>query len=309
MDFTTIGSVSGYLSTKNMQNIWQNKKNTKNYTAKSENSKSFDKWIEEQQEKIKNPYGTEEENQKDKTLTQIRSKLDRGAKLTSGELEYLRKKDPVAYSRHRALEAEKAEYKRALKRCRTKEDVQKLKMSKIGSALSVVNAVKNDPHISPEKKLEAIKAQQRRITEIDKITTKFVVRGEYSKLPADHYELRKSGKKGSKSRLTDAEEFNRLLDSAVKREDIEEHTENFPSESCGEVQDNDLFENEDEKSAQSLQEKPLTEDTVQKSNENERENIVCKENDPVGKREQNEKIKAYCSYRHTECFHHFKARA
>ena len=69
---------------------------------------------------------------------------------------YLEEHDPQLYKKAKEIEMERQAYEQELKRCKTKEDVQRLKMSHAASALSTVNEVKNNPNIPGGKKLELI---------------------------------------------------------------------------------------------------------------------------------------------------------
>lgn len=85
----------------------------------------------------------------------------------------------------KSIDQEQKSYERALKRCRTKEEVQRLKLSRIGSSLSTVRSVEHNSAISDDKKLKIILLENRRCTALNNSTLSFIRRGCYAKLPTD----------------------------------------------------------------------------------------------------------------------------
>ncbi len=188
MDFLMINSVNSYVKNINLQNKWQRKKDTNNFITD-------DKLNEKQRlnEQFKKSYMEQQETSpEDETLSSIYSKIEMGSRLTADEMKYLKCKNPTEYQRIINLENEKKKYERQLKECKTKDDVQKLKFSKVASSLSTINSVKNNPNIPDGKKLEIAAQEHKRMTEMNKIECEFVKSGEYSKLPtqADYNKFR-----------------------------------------------------------------------------------------------------------------------
>lgn len=181
MDFLMINSVNSYVKGIDMKNRWQQKKEKADF--------SEDYTLNERQRKnemFKKSYMEQRENDnEDKTLSAINNKIAVGSKLTPDEMKYLQVKNPTLYQKLKDLEKEKKQYEEDLKKCRTKEDVDKLKMSKISSSLSAINSVKNNPNIPESKKLEIAAQEQRRLNELGEIEAKFIKSGEYAKLPTE----------------------------------------------------------------------------------------------------------------------------
>ncbi len=167
-----------------MQNKWQQKKQSGDFSAGS--IKSVNEWVEEQKSKLNNS----DDKNNDKVLTGIRSKLTCGSRLTPSEMSYLQRKDPIAYAQALDVEAERAAYIRELKKCRTKEEVQRFRMSHAAKALTTVNNVMNDPHIPQEKKLSAVMSEQQKMSAIEKETADFVKSGDYAALPTEREKLK-----------------------------------------------------------------------------------------------------------------------
>ena len=76
--------------------------------------------------------------------------------MSRAEKEYLKTKNPVLYARLAAADLEKKVYERELKRCRTKEEVQRLKLSHTASSLSAVNAGQHSAGVSSEQKMALV---------------------------------------------------------------------------------------------------------------------------------------------------------
>lgn len=181
MDFLMINSVNSYVKGLDMKGRWRQKKEKADF--------SEDYTLNERQRKnemFKKSYMEQRENDdSDKTLSAINNKIAVGSKLTPDEMKYLQVKNPTLYQKLKDIEKEKKQYEEDLKKCRTKEDVDRLKMSKISSSLSAINSVKNNPNIPESKKLEIAAQEQRRLNELGEIEAKFIKSGEYAKLPTE----------------------------------------------------------------------------------------------------------------------------
>ena len=181
MKFWAIGNLNSYVNNIKLRQKWKQKKVSGDFT--SDESKTEKQRLNEQ---FKKSYTEQrEENNNDETLSVIYTKINSGSKLTDEEMRYLQSKNPMAYQKVKNREAEKINYERELKRCKTKDEVKRLKMSKINGALMTINSVKSNPNIPDGKKLEVITEVNVKINAINKITSKFIKSGEYSVLPTD----------------------------------------------------------------------------------------------------------------------------
>ncbi len=172
MDFSTIGNINAYTKNLKLRTMWDMKKRSGNVTAHQDTGKN---WIMEDLER-------QRENEK---LSRITSKVLNGKKLTSEEREYLRSKNPQAYQQLLNSEQEQKAFERELRRCETKEDVQRLKTARINAALSVVKSVDNSPYISSEQALGIAVAELAKVQAYERITLKFIKSGEYDELPTE----------------------------------------------------------------------------------------------------------------------------
>lgn len=188
MEFAYLGSINSYIKNGEMQKKWNMKKSTNNFAA--DGTLSIGEWIKKQTEKTDSfSLNDDNTNKSDERLNDIHNKLYCGKKLTLDEEQYLQKKDPMAYRQLKASEAEQKSYEEELKRCRTKEEVSRVRMAHTSASLSVVNSVKNNPNIPEGQKLALVSGELRKIKALDKITEKFVKSGRYAKLPTDNEKL------------------------------------------------------------------------------------------------------------------------
>lgn len=188
MEFAYLGSINSYIKNGEMQKKWNMKKSTNNFAA--DGTLSIGEWIKKQTEKT-DSFSLNDDNtdKSDERLNDIHNKLYCGKKLTLDEEQYLQKKDPIAYRQLKASEAEQKSYEEELKRCRTKEEVSRVRMAHTASSLSVVNSVKNNPNIPEGQKLALVAGELQKIKALDKITEKFVKSDKYAKLPTDNEKL------------------------------------------------------------------------------------------------------------------------
>lgn len=213
-----MGTVSSYIKSMEIQNKWQMKKLSGDF--RSDEKKLTELQIKNEQ--FKKTYKEMQENDtNDETLSTIHSKIYAGSQLTAEEMRYLQAKDPMTYQKVRNLELEKKQYERELRECKTKEDVQKLKISKVTASLSAINAVKDNPNIPESQKVAIAMQEQKRIDALEKIAVKFVKSGEYSKLP-DESELLKAEQDIRESER----EQNNIKKDEIKTDD-EEKTESY----------------------------------------------------------------------------------
>ncbi len=187
MNFFAVQSLNSYTKNMEMQMKWQKKKASGDFTA--DGTTTIDDWVKKQADDIR-------ESQKDgsnKLSAQIRLKMNSGQKLNAEELEYLRNNDPQTWQKYKSMEAEQKSYEQELRRCKTKEEVQRVKMTHVAAALGTVNDVKNNPNIPKSEKLALIWQEHQKMKALEKIETEFVESGEYAKLPTEA-EARKAEK-------------------------------------------------------------------------------------------------------------------
>ena len=175
MDAFSIGSLNTYTKNLKLQTQWNMKKQSGDVTS---HTNPMDQWL-------KSSDTTQEKDEDKSKLNAIKQKIYAGTKLTDDEKKYLQTKDPMTYQELRNMEQEEKSYEQELQKCRTKEDVQRLKMSKLGASLSTVKAISNDPAIPQEKKLQMLQLENAKCNKLEEHTRKFIKSGEYEKLPTE----------------------------------------------------------------------------------------------------------------------------
>lgn len=212
MDIFSIGSMNTYTKNLKMQTQWQLKQQSGDLTS---HKKSLDEWLSASQTPAS--YGQAEHG--DSQLRSIQQKLFAGKKLTAEERQYLKAKDPQTYAKLEAAEQEQKAYERELKRCKTKEDVQRLKTTYLNASLAVVKAVENNPNIGIEKKLEIMVQEKQRCDRLEESTMAFVRRGEYAKLPTDAEKAKADKEQAEETRPAERTEEAAELEEAAKTEE------------------------------------------------------------------------------------------
>ena len=114
---------------------------------------------------------------------ELQAKLDSGQELTPEEEQYLEKVNPDALKEHEKLREEVAAYRKQLQNCRTKKDVEKLKLYKMGQFMSEVKTVSNDPHIPKAKKKAMLEQILKRTYAIEKEHNDYTKTPEYQTKP------------------------------------------------------------------------------------------------------------------------------
>lgn len=110
------------------------------------------------------------------------NKLKSGGKLTSDEIEYLQKNDPEALAKYREDLAEKKAYENELKNCKTKDEVQSVKMNRMGNLASEAKSISTDPYIPLDKKVELMNQLNNKVCLISEAHNEFVKSEQYRKL-------------------------------------------------------------------------------------------------------------------------------
>ena len=177
--FSLMTSINHLRKNAKLESKWEKRKqegfSTDGLTERQKDNVNFINAYKEQQEM----------HPEDKEMQRITNKIYAGGDLTEKEMQYLQKKNPILYQKMRAVEAEAKQYEEDLKRCKTKDEAQRIKMNKINASVASIRSVESNPNISDADKLAFAQAEQAKMREIEKITTKFIESGAYAALPTD----------------------------------------------------------------------------------------------------------------------------
>ncbi len=204
MDFSVMQSIGNYTKNMEMQMKWKQRKANNDFTA--DGSTTLRDSIARQAEEIRKSQA----DGSSKLSAQIRTKLAAGKKLTQEEMDYLQKNDPQTYQKAKAIEEEQKCYEEELKRCRTKEDVQRVKMNHTAASLSTVNNVKNNPAIPEGAKLGIMWQELMKTRALEETMGEFVKSGRYAQLPTE------AEKAEAEKALKDAKEAELGMEDSVE---------------------------------------------------------------------------------------------
>ena len=234
MDFSTIGSVTSYMKSMELETKFKKKKAEGDLGSQSRKKTELE--IKNEQFKAEYMHRQEENEDDDKMLTDINNKIAVDQELTPEELRYLQNKNPSLYQKVKNIENEKKQYEKDLKNCKSKEEVERLKMNKVSSALSAIKSAESDPNLPESAKLAVAQGELRRMNALNKILAKFVERGEYDKLPAEQevLEVEKQLKEAEQAEeekvfdVSETENAEKAGDTSETESENKEFTENAP---------------------------------------------------------------------------------
>jgi len=175
-----IGSVNDYTKNLALTQKWQKRV--------KEQKSTKDPRIEEMEKQMK-------EIRRGQRLSGIMTKAKSGSKLTPDELSYLRTHSPDDYDRVVRAQREREDYKKQLSRCKSKEDVDKLKQQKLSSFVTEANTISRSSTISDAKKQELLDEIAMRMAGILKEDAEFKKTAGYQMLPETSKESDKARRK------------------------------------------------------------------------------------------------------------------
>lgn len=223
MSFAIAGSLHSYANSMKMQMRWEQKQSERDYAADGATS------MAEKLRKEASGIGNAASGKRSDAAVMggIRAKLTTGKRLSSDELEYLKKNDPETYRHVKAMEMERKAFEQQLKNCKTKEEVQRLKASRMAASLDKVRDVDNNPNIPGGEKLKLIMEEQQKASSVTDATVKFTESGDYKNLPTEA-EKRKAEKdlkeaKDAELKGETKEDKEKIQDEEDKVQDTEDN--------------------------------------------------------------------------------------
>ena len=206
-----------------MQNKWEQKKSTGNVLKKEKKELTpEERQLQDYREQL-------EETKKGNEYSALYSKIQSGQKLSPAEEDKLKEKDMKSYLEYKANQAEQEAYEERLKRCRTKDEAQRLQTAKMQGNLSKMKNIENDPYISDAEKLKMARVIQGDTTATAKIYQEFTQSEEYEKMPTEGelQQLRKMERDAEDAELQEAKDTlteNQEQESEVTDEPIEDYS-------------------------------------------------------------------------------------
>lgn len=170
------GTIRNTVKMAEMDQKWQQKKKDGNVLKKEMDPQA--RQIQKYKEDL-------QQMRESRQMASIDAKLKAGGLLTPEEITYLQQKCPQKYKEYMELKNERETYKRQMESCKTKEDVEKLKMAKMNGFLAEAKSVKNNPNIPKGQKKAIMEKILRRTMGIQDEYMEFVRSGKYQALPTE----------------------------------------------------------------------------------------------------------------------------
>lgn len=170
------GTVRGAVKLAQLDSKWQQKKAEGNVLKKDMDPQT------RQINQYKEDLAKMRESNK---MSDITAKIRSGSELTQQELDYLKKNNPSAYKDYLEIQQEKESYERELKGCKTKDEVEELKVTRLGQFAAEAKQIKNNPYIPEAKKVQLMGKILAKTMGIEKVHLEFVNSLAYQNLPTD----------------------------------------------------------------------------------------------------------------------------
>lgn len=169
------GTVQSQVNLQMLDIKWKKKLDDINHKENLSQEEIFMQSLEEQAADVRKGRDTE----------QIYTKLKTGGTLTAEEISYLKEHDPEALAEYEKAQSEKKAYEQALKNCRTKEEVERLKLNRMGNFAAQAKTIANSPYIPKDKKLELMNRLNNEVCCIRDAHMEFVKSRVYEEMPEE----------------------------------------------------------------------------------------------------------------------------
>lgn len=145
--FMIAGTIKNAVNLAQMDQKWQQKKAA---PVKEEQKRELTVQERELQRYQENMEQIRESNRR----VEIANKLKAGYTLTNEEITYLRRNDPEALKEYEEVKREREAYERQLKSCRSKEETERLKLTKLNGFMAQTKEISTNPYIPKDKKIQ-----------------------------------------------------------------------------------------------------------------------------------------------------------
>lgn len=157
---------------------WQQKKNSLSTKKNSKELTKEERLLVDYQEQMKKE---RESNSHADTYNKLKS----GGKLTSEEISYLEQNDPEALRRYREDQVEQETYEKELKNCKSKDEVERVKMNKLGNFSAYGKKITNDPYIPLDKKVELMNQLNDKLCRVKEVHLEFIASKQYKEMTTE----------------------------------------------------------------------------------------------------------------------------
>ena len=223
------GTISSAVKLQFLDSKWQQKKNDLK-------SGRFQKEMTPEERMLADYKEQMEKQRESNSHADLYNKLKSGGKLSSEEISYLEQNDPEALRRYREDQAEQKAYERDLKNCKTKDEVDRVKMNKLGNFATQAKNIANDPYIPLDKKLELMNQLNDKVCRVQEAHLEFVDSQKYKDMPTENELLQEKDieespeeklKKAEREDKTEETVKNENEDSGVDFDTVTKSIQNF----------------------------------------------------------------------------------
>ena len=172
------GTIKSTVKLQMLDTKWQQKKNEINSNKPQTEMTAEERTIAQFQEQI-------DKERESNSHAEAYNTLATGGKLPSEEISYLQEHDPEALAKYREAQAEQKAYENELKNCKTKDEVERVKMNRMGNFAAEAKKISNDPYIPLDKKLELMNQLNNEVCLINEAHLEFVKSNQYRDMPTD----------------------------------------------------------------------------------------------------------------------------
>lgn len=209
------GTIRNSVKLQQLDSLWQQKKNDINANKQQKEMTPEERTIAQFQEQM-------EKERESNSHADTYNKLASGGELTSEEISYLQEHDPEALAKYREAQAEKKAYENELKNCKTKDEVERLKMNHMGNFAAQAKKITNDPYIPLDKKLELMNQLNNKVCLVNEAHLKFMKSEQYKDMPTDQELSKERIDETSKEQDRMQEEVNESVSKDSKVNDTDE---------------------------------------------------------------------------------------
>ncbi len=171
------GSIRQSVQLATMNALIENKK-TKGFVEKQREMSPEERMIENFKEQAAQEKEAEYTNG-------IANKVMSGKTLSAEEIEYLQQKNPELLKKYQEMQEEKKSYERQLRRCKTKEEVERVRVNKINGYLAQAKSISHNAVIPKGEKKAMLEEIMARLINMEKVHAKFVKSEQYRKMPRE----------------------------------------------------------------------------------------------------------------------------
>lgn len=172
-----VGTISSAVKQDMLIQNWEQKKKTNNIFT-NQDKKALENMTPE--ERMFDQFRTQLEQDREQSYNnEIANKIMNGEDLTPEEEQYLARNNPAQLQNYRKVKAERAAYEEKLRKCKTKDEVQRLKTNTMNAYLSELKSASGDAKAAKAMEIMG------KLNNVLKAEMHFIKSGGYAQLPTE----------------------------------------------------------------------------------------------------------------------------